>query len=55
VLEYSFERMLGVEDITKESDIKSLLVNYFTTKGGMTQADLDKTVQKLTSAQSVLR
>ena len=51
VLEYSFERMLGVEDITKESDIKSLLVNYFTTKGGMTQADLDKTVQKLTSAQ----
>jgi protein tyrosine/serine phosphatase len=51
VLEYSFERMLGVEDITKESDIKSLLVNYFTTKGGMTQTDLDKTVQKLTSAQ----
>ena len=51
VLEYSFERMLGVEDITKESDIKSLLVNYFTTKGGMTQADLDKTVQKLTSVQ----
>ena len=51
VLEYSFEQMLGVEDITQETDIKSLLVDYFTSKGNMSELDLQSAIEKITAAE----
>ena len=49
ILKYSFERMLKVEDITQEADIKSLLYNYFTSSGYISQRDLDSVVAKITA------
>ena len=49
ILKYSFERMLKVEDITQEADIKSLLYNYFTSSGYISQSDLDSVVAKITA------
>lgn len=48
ILKYSFERMLQVDDITMESDIKSLLYQYFTSKG-ISKSDLDSVVAKITA------
>ena len=47
ILKYSFEKMLQVDDITMESDIKSLLYQYFTSKG-ISKSDLDSVVAKIT-------
>lgn len=49
ILKYSFERMLKVEDITKEADIKSLLYQYFISSGYISQSDLDSVVAKITA------
>ena len=44
----SFEKMLKVEDISKESNIKGLLFDFFVKSGKITQSELNAALTKLT-------